>query len=95
MKIWGEIPKVSGVYSKKKSVEKADRADKLSSKTDAVSISKEAKDIQTVMKALKNTPDLRNELVDKLKDKYEAGEYEVKETDIADKILKSVMDKKV
>ncbi len=95
MKIWGEIPKVSGVYSKKKSVGKADRADRLSSKTDAVSISKEAKDIQTVMKALKNTPEIRNELVDKLKDKYEAGEYEVKETDIADKILKSVMDKKV
>ena len=95
MKIWGEIPKVSGVYSKKKSVGKADRADRLSSKTDAVSISKEAKDIQTVIKALKNTPEIRNELVDKLKDKYEAGEYEVKETDIADKILKSVMDKKV
>ena len=95
MKIWGEIPKVSGIYSKKKSVGKADIADKLSSKTDAVSISKEAKDIQTVMKALKNTPDIRSDLVDRLKEKYEVGEYEVKETDIADKILKSVMDKKV
>lgn len=95
MKIWGEIPKVSGVYNKQKSVGKVDKADSVSSKKDVVSISKEAKDYQTVMRALKDTPEIRSEKVNSLKDKYEAGEYNVKETDIADKILKSVMDKKV
>lgn len=95
MKIWGEIPKVSGVYNKQKSVGKVDKPGSVASKKDVVSISSQAKDYQTVMKALKDTPDVRNELVDRLKEKYEAGQYEVKETDIADKIVKSVMDKKV
>lgn len=95
MKIWGEIPKISGVYNKHKSVGKVDKADAVSSKQDVVSISNEAKDIQTAMKALKNTPDIRGELVDKLREKYEAGEYEVKETEIADKILKSMMEKNI
>lgn len=95
MKIWGEIPKVSGIYSNQKSLGKVDKVDSVSSKKDVVSISNEAKDIQTVMKALKNTPDIRAELVDRLKEKYEAGEYEVKETDIADKILKSLMEKNI
>jgi len=95
MKIWGEIPKVSGVYNKQKSVGKVDKAGNVSSKKDVVSISNEAKDFQTVMKALKKAPDIRQEVVDKLKDKYEAGKYEVKETDVADKILKSVTDKKI
>ncbi|AEV70536.1 flagellar biosynthesis anti-sigma factor FlgM [Acetivibrio clariflavus] len=93
MKIWGEIPKVSGIYSSQKSVGKVDKVDSVSSKKDVVSISNEAKDIQTVMKALKNTPDIRSELVERLREKYEAGEYQVKETDIADKILKSITEK--
>lgn len=95
MKIWGEIPKVSGVYNKQKNVGKVEKVDSVNSKKDVVSISNEAKDIQTVMKALKNTPDIRSELVDKLREKYEAGEYEVKETDIADKILKSITKKNI
>jgi len=95
MKIWGEIPKVSGIYSNQKSVGKVDKVDTVSSKKDVVSISNEAKDIQTVMKALKNTPDIRTELVDRLREKYEAGEYQVKETDIADKILKSLTEKNI
>ncbi|WP_010681199.1 flagellar biosynthesis anti-sigma factor FlgM [Acetivibrio cellulolyticus] len=95
MKIWGEIPKVSGVYNKQKSAGKVDKTSNVASKKDIVSISNVAKDYQTVMKALKDTPDIRNDKVDSLKDKYEAGQYEVKETDIADKILKSVTEKKV
>lgn len=95
MKIWGEIPKVSGVYSKQKSVGKVDKTGSIASKKDVVLISNEAKDFQTVMKALKDTPDIRKEKVDTLKEKYEAGDYEVNETDIADKILKSIVDKKI
>lgn len=95
MKIWGEIPKISGVYSKRKSVGKVDKTDSVNSKQDVVSISNEAKDIQTVMKALKNTPEIRSEVVDRLREKYEAGEYEVKETEIADKMLKALMEKNI
>ncbi len=95
MKIWGEIPKVSGVYNKQKSVGKVDKTGNVASKKDVLSISSQAKDYQTVMKALKETPDIREEKVNSLADKYESGQYEVKNTDIADKILKSVTDKKV
>lgn len=95
MKIWGEIPKVSGVYDKQKSIGKIGKTGSIASKEDVVSISNEAKDFQTVMKALKDTPDIRKEKVDALKEKYEAGDYEVNETDIAEKILKSIVDKKI
>lgn len=95
MKIWGEIPKVSGVYNKQKSIGKTGKADSIVLKKDVLSISSRAKDYQTVMKALKDSPDIREEKVRKLKEKYEAGQYEVKSSDIADKILKSVTDKKV
>lgn len=95
MKIWGEIPKVSGVYDKKRSVGKVEGENIVRSTKDLLSISTAGKDYQTVLNALKDTPDIRKDVVDKLKDRYEAGEYEVKETDIADKILKSVTDKEL
>lgn len=95
MKIWGEIPKVSGVYNKQKSVGKVDKTGSVASKKDVVSISSQAKDYQTVMKALKETPDVREEKVNRLAEKYESGQYEVNNRDIADKLLKSVTDKKI
>ncbi|OPZ92905.1 MAG: Anti-sigma-28 factor, FlgM [Firmicutes bacterium ADurb.Bin419] len=95
MKIWGEIPKVAGVYSKQKRVGKVDDTGNVASKKDVLSISSRAKDYQTVMKALKETPDIREEKVRSLAEKYELGQYQVKDTDIADKILKSATDKKV
>lgn len=95
MKIWEGIPKVSGVYDKHKSVNKAGKTGSVATKKDVVSISSHAKDIQTVMKALKDVPDIRKDRVDDLTKKIETGTYEVKETDIADKILKSISEKKV
>ncbi|MFZ5986023.1 MAG: flagellar biosynthesis anti-sigma factor FlgM [Bacillota bacterium] len=94
MKIWGEIPKVTGVYDKQKNVNKVDKTRNVASKKDVVSISNQAKDFQTVMKALRDVPDIRKDKVEGIKERYEAGDYEVKETDIADKILKSIADKK-
>lgn len=94
MKIWGEIPKVNGVYGKQKNVGKVQKTDGVSSKTDIISISNQAKDYQTVMKALKDVPDIRKEKVEGLIEKFQSGTYDVKETDVADKILKSIIDKK-
>lgn len=94
MKIGGEIPKVTGVYTKQADIKRSEGTGNLNTKKDVVSISSQAKDYQTAMKALKNVPDIRQDKVEGIRDKYEAGKYEVKEEDIADKILKSITDKK-
>jgi len=63
-------------------------------KKDVVSISNQAKDFQTAMKALKEIPDIRKDKVEELARKIESGTYKVSEEDIADKILKSILDRK-
>ncbi|MCX8129900.1 MAG: flagellar biosynthesis anti-sigma factor FlgM [Clostridia bacterium] len=95
MKIWGEIPKVLGIYDKQKSVKKVDSAAGVAAKKDVVSISSSAKDFQTVMKAIKETPDVRQEKVYELSEKYEAGNYNISGKDTVDKIVKSILDKRI
>jgi negative regulator of flagellin synthesis FlgM len=95
MKIWGGIPKIDGVYDKQKNYGRVDKTSAVSGKKDVVSISNQAKDFQTIMKTLKDVPDLRKDKVDELDKKYQAGSYSVNGSDIAGKILKSVLDKKV
>lgn len=90
MKIWEGIPKVSGIYDNRKSINKTEKTDNVTGKKDVVSISNQAKDIQTAMKALKDIPDIRKDKVEKLTRKLETGTYGVTEEDIADKILKSI-----
>jgi negative regulator of flagellin synthesis FlgM len=94
MKIWGEIPKIFGIYDKQKNVNKVDKTSAVVSKKDVVSISNQAKDFQTVMRALKEVPEVREEKVRELSEKYEAGNYDVSGKDIAEKMLKSVFDTK-
>lgn len=94
MKIWGGIPKVSGVYDKPDKINKVDKANNVEGKKDAVSISNKAKDFQTVMKALKDVPDIRQEKLNELADRYDSGNYDVSGNDIADKVLNSIFDKK-
>lgn len=94
MKIWGNIPGISGIYDKQKKIGRTDKTSTIASKKDAVSISNQAKDFQTVMKALKNVPDMRMDKVEELSVKYEAGSYNVNGRDVADRIIKSIIDKK-
>ena len=95
MKIWGGISKVPGVYGKQKQVNKAERSAEISSRKDGVTISDQAKDFRTVMKTLKDIPDIRTSIVNDLSSKYEAGKYDVSGNEIAEKLLKSVVDKKI
>lgn len=92
MKIWGEVPKVSQVYEKK-NASKVDTVSGSSGKQDVVSISNNAKDFQTVMKALKDVPDIRKDKVEEIREKYESGDYEISGSEIADKVMKSLTDK--
>ena len=94
MKIWGDIPKIPGVYDKQRNFNKVAATYGVSSKKDIVSISSQAKDYQSVMKVLKDMPDVRQDKVDELSQKYESGSYDVSGKDIVDRVLKSVIDKK-
>lgn len=58
-----------------------------------VSLSPAARDIQRAEQALRELPDVREEKIEELKQRIEAGEYEIKGDRIAEKILsESLMD---
>jgi negative regulator of flagellin synthesis FlgM len=94
MRIPNNIPKITGAYDKKNNIGRVDRTSSVASKKDVVSISSQAKDFQTVLKALKDIPDIRQGKVNELAEKYQSGNYSVNGSDIADKVLKTVFDKK-
>jgi negative regulator of flagellin synthesis FlgM len=95
MKISGDIYNVSKVYNKQKSVDKIEKASAVTSKKDVVSISNNAKDYQTVSKALKDVPDIRQSKVEEFKEAYMSGGYDVSGKEIVEKIEKSILDRKV
>jgi len=95
MKISGEVPKVLSVYNTQKNMNRVAESSEKSFKKDGVSISSKAKDFQTVLKALKDVPDIRQAKVTEFSDKYSTQKYNVSSKDMADKILNSVVDRKV
>jgi negative regulator of flagellin synthesis FlgM len=95
MKIWGGPPKVGGVYDKQKNLNKVEPTSALSGKKDVVSISNHAKDFQTVMKTLREIPDIRQDKVNDLAEKYQAGNYDVSGKDTADRVIKSILDRRI
>jgi len=95
MKIWGDIPKITEIYNKQKRVSSVDKAAQVAGKKDVLSISSQAKDFQTVMKALKDVPDIRQDKMDQLEEKYPSGNYSADSRDVADKLIKSFIDKKI
>lgn len=88
MKIWGDNPKVFGVYSHNNSAGKVINKDIVASKMDEYKISSQAKDFQTVMKALHSIPDIRMEKVHEISKKIESNQYKVDAKDISDRIIK-------
>ncbi len=92
MRIPGDISKISGVYDQQKSVGRVGKTGAVASKKDVLSISNEAKDFQTVFKALKDIPDIRQGKVNELSGKVQAGNYDVDGKDIIDKVIKNSFD---
>lgn len=95
MKIWGNIPKVSGVYGNSGKFSKPSKVGEVTSKKDEFSISGTAKDFSSVMKILRQVPDIRQDKVDEIKQKIERGQYSVKASDVAEKIVGSLQEKKI
>ncbi len=94
MKITGDMFNVSKVYDSKKPVGKIDKTGAVSAKKDVVSISSNAMDYQTVAKALRDVPDVRQNKVDQFAEAYRSGSYNVSGNEIVEKLGKSVIDKK-
>lgn len=94
MKISGDIYNVSKVYGKQNNVNKVSKTSSVAPKKDVVSISNNAKDYQTISKALKDVPDVRQGKVDEFSEAYSSGRYNVSGQEIVEKLGKSVLDKK-
>ncbi len=95
MKIWGDIPKVSGVYGNTNKVEKTSRTGETVSKKDELTLSVAAKDFGAVLKAVRQVPDIREDKVQAVAQKIEEGQYSVPSREISSKIVDSILNKKV
>lgn len=94
MKITGDVYNVSKVYDSKKPVGKIEKTSSVAPKKDVVSISSNAMDYQTVTKALKDVPDVRQNKVDEFAQAYRSGSYDVSGREIVEKLGKSIIDQK-
>lgn len=94
MKILGDVYNVSKVYDKQKSVANVTKTSSIIPKKDVVSISSNAMDYQTVSKALKDVPDVRQNKVDEFTDMYRSGGYDVNGKEIVEKLGNGTLDKK-
>ena len=68
------------------------KTNETSSPKDIVAISNEAKDFQAIRRVLSKTPDIREDKVEELKEKINAGTYAVSDTALADKMLKGLFE---
>ncbi len=94
MRIPGDYSKVLGIYNKNKKVVKTDKTQNVKGKKDVVSLSNQAKDYQIAQKAVRQTPNIRQEKVQELEQKFASGTYDVSGKDVADKLVTKFMDEK-
>jgi negative regulator of flagellin synthesis FlgM len=80
------INNVNGVYNssgKRKSTESSG----VSSGKDSLNVSDFAKELQVATKAVNNSPDVRQDKIDAIKEQMEAGTYNVTASMVADKLV--------
>ena len=63
------------------------RMSRAEERKDTVAISNQARDYSTARSALKNTPDVREDLVNSIRERIKSGTYNVSSEDIANKLL--------
>ena len=95
MKIWGDIPKVPGIYGNTGKISRYTKTGEVLSKKDELSISGTAKDFSIAMKAVRQIPEVRQEKVNEIIQKMQRGEYSVKASEVAEKILESLKENKI
>jgi len=97
MKIFNNpnINKAMQIYNNK-ATEKINNTKGVEAPKDELQLSNKAKEYQIAMKAFKNLPEVREDLVRDLKNQIKQGSYNVKGGEIADKIIESVIiDRKI
>lgn len=94
MRIPGDISKITGVYGTQKNIGRVEKTGAAASKKDVLSISSEAKDLQTVYRALRGVPDVREDRVGDILKNMGTGSYNVTGHDVAEKVVNTVFDKK-
>lgn len=87
MKIWGNIPRVSGIYNNTGKIDKTHKVDETSSVRDKVTISGIAKEYNIAINALKQVPDIRQDKINDIMQRMENKTYSVSSADIAEKII--------
>lgn len=70
-----------------KNVKNDKKIEKYKNKNDTFVVSNQARDFQTVLKAVANSPDVREEKVNSILNKIENESYSVSSEDIAKKLL--------
>ncbi len=84
---------MNNIYNKKQDFKvpakiRTEEATKLkTSHKDDFSISRQAQDLQTANNVARNTPDIRENKVNEIKELIKSGKYEIDFSKIADKIL--------
>jgi negative regulator of flagellin synthesis FlgM len=97
MKIFNNsnVNKAMQIYNNK-ATGKVNNAKGVEVPKDELQLSNKAKEYQIAMKAFKNLPEVREELVNDLKNQMKQGSYNVTGEEIADKIIESVIiDRKI
>lgn len=88
MKITNNVAIQNVMKSYNKTVAKAEKPQNTMFVADKIEISDAAREVQVASKAFKNLPELREEMVNALKQAIQDGSYKPSSEDIAKKILK-------
>ncbi|NLY42400.1 MAG: flagellar biosynthesis anti-sigma factor FlgM [Clostridiaceae bacterium] len=85
MRIPGDFSNIAGIYNKNKAVSKIERIQDVKGKKDAVILSDRARDYQIAFKAVHQIPDIREEKIRQLEEKYSSGTYQISGKEVAEK----------
>lgn len=87
-----KIPALTELKKPEKAV-KRESAESVAGSKDMVAISPKAVEMQEAIEAAKAAPDIRKEKVQLLKDEIDRGMYRVRGSNVAEKMLESVLEK--
>ncbi len=79
------IQKIMKAYGK--SAPKTQKSEGVKFEEDKIEISSQAKEIQVAMKALKETPEIREDMVNDIRAQIKNGTYKPSSEDVAEKLL--------
>lgn len=87
MKIFNNLNVQKVMKSYNNTVQKTAKTDGIKIKEDKIEISEAAREVQVAMKALKDLPEVREDLVNRLKQAIQDGSYKPSSEEIAKRIL--------